>query len=284
MKKRLVTVLMLAAMLISYSATAQGIPWTGIVSTDTVQAMPGEQVKVAIRLSNNDLAIAGLEVPVKFDDTYLTLDSVSFAASFKPSAMSGVYFQENSRTVKITYIPDAFEIPLPTITATSGIIAELVFTVSPSAQPGFFPIDSVNRDTLIGSGVHLVTRINFADSTGTDTYLPEYNPGGIRILVPTAVDDEQGNSALPGDFSLAQNYPNPFNPTTTIQFAMPTAGQVQLEIFNVLGQKTTTLVNGWLSAGFHTVEFDAADFPSGIYFYRLTYSSGSLTRKMMLMK
>ncbi|MCK4461399.1 MAG: T9SS type A sorting domain-containing protein, partial [candidate division Zixibacteria bacterium] len=86
-----------------------------------------------------------------------------------------------------------------------------------------------------------------------------------------------------------QNYPNPFNPSTTISFNLPNAGQVQLSIFNVLGQKVTTLVDGQYTAGTHEVTWNGTDesgsaVGSGIYFYRITTSDFDQTKKMILMK
>ncbi len=71
-------------------------------------------------------------------------------------------------------------------------------------------------------------------------------------------------------FELLQNYPNPFNPTTTICFSLHLPSEVCLEVYNVLGQRVAILVNGTLSAGNHTVVFDAHHLAGGVYFYRIT--------------
>ncbi len=85
-------------------------------------------------------------------------------------------------------------------------------------------------------------------------------------------------------FYLEQNYPNPFNPSTSIAFALAKAGEVKLQIFNALGQKVATLVNGKMSAGQHNVTWDARNVPSGIYFYKLEAGAFNQTRKMVLMR
>ncbi len=90
--------------------------------------------------------------------------------------------------------------------------------------------------------------------------------------------------ALPKEFKLEQNYPNPFNPTTTIQFAVPSVSDVKLDVFNILGQKVSTLVNRRMEAGVHTVNFNAANLSSGVYFYRLQSGNFVQTKKMMLVK
>ncbi len=89
---------------------------------------------------------------------------------------------------------------------------------------------------------------------------------------------------LPKDFSLGQNYPNPFNPTTEINFALPSACDVSLEIYNITGQRVTTLVDEVLEAGQHSVLWDASMNASGVYFYRLSAGEFTETRKMMLLK
>lgn len=88
----------------------------------------------------------------------------------------------------------------------------------------------------------------------------------------------------PQHYSLSQNYPNPFNPTTTITYAIPVAGRVTIEIFNVLGQKMATVLDKVQMAGTYTVDITANDLPSGVYLYRLKAGSFVQTRKMILMR
>ena len=89
---------------------------------------------------------------------------------------------------------------------------------------------------------------------------------------------------MPVEFALDQNYPNPFNPTTSISFALPEAGRVTIEIFNVLGQKVENLADGQFGAGYHSVQWDATRHSSGVYFYRLTTDEFIESKKMMLIK
>ncbi len=86
------------------------------------------------------------------------------------------------------------------------------------------------------------------------------------------------------DYTLSQNYPNPFNPSTTISFTIPEKGLVQLEVFDMLGQKIETLVNSEMDAGSYDVNFTAKNLSSGIYFYRLKTNSFIQTNKMILTK
>jgi len=94
-----------------------------------------------------------------------------------------------------------------------------------------------------------------------------------------SVDDR-----LPTAFSLSQNHPNPFNPSTSIEFALPAAGQVNLSVYNMLGAKVATLVNGQKAAGRYTVSFDGSKLASGVYFYKLEAPGFSSLKKMTLVK
>ncbi len=93
-----------------------------------------------------------------------------------------------------------------------------------------------------------------------------------------------GDVETPANYSLSNNYPNPFNPSTMISYEIPTAEQVRLSIYNVLGQEVMVLVNDVQTAGAHTVQFQAGTLASGIYMYRLEAGSFTSTHKMILMK
>jgi trimeric autotransporter adhesin len=97
------------------------------------------------------------------------------------------------------------------------------------------------------------------------------------------IADESGTGA-PSGFLLAENYPNPFNPSTTIRFSVPEASSVTLEVFDLLGRRISLLTDRELSAGSHQAVWDASGFASGVYLYRLTAGSKTVTGKMMLMK
>ncbi len=116
------------------------------------------------------------------------------------------------------------------------------------------------------------------------------NGWGFCFLVkdPTVgVDDIEGN--LPREFSVSQNYPNPFNPTTTIDYSVPRKSQVNLSVYNVLGQKVATLVNQEMAAGKYRAVWDGkADsgnpLSSGIYFYKFEADNFVKTTKMVMLK
>jgi len=115
--------------------------------------------------------------------------------------------------------------------------------------------------------------------------VPTFGRGTITLEVGTAADDP----ALPWAFALEPNYPNPFNPSTQIHFSLSAGVDVRLEVFNTLGRRVATLVEGFRSAGEHTVTWDGRDIhgssvPSGVYLYRLTAGTETALRKMTLLK
>ncbi len=93
-----------------------------------------------------------------------------------------------------------------------------------------------------------------------------------------------GGNQLPDGFSLEQNYPNPFNPSTSIRYAVPANDFVNITVFDLTGQEISVLVNENKTAGNYSVEWNAANYPSGVYFYRMTTTRGSAEKKMVLVK
>lgn len=108
---------------------------------------------------------------------------------------------------------------------------------------------------------------------------------GSTVLLPTvSTSNEENISNLPQEFQLQQNYPNPFNPSTKIEYSLPQTAQVQIDVFNVTGQRVATLVNEQKSAGVHTATFDASNLASGVYLYQIQSGNFREVRKMMLVK
>jgi hypothetical protein len=93
-----------------------------------------------------------------------------------------------------------------------------------------------------------------------------------------------GTDAPKLPFTLNQNYPNPFNPSTTITFAIAQKGRVGLNVYDVSGRLVATVMDKNLDAGTHTITFNADKLATGVYFYKLSTSSGEITRKMLIIR
>jgi hypothetical protein len=106
----------------------------------------------------------------------------------------------------------------------------------------------------------------------------------MEWLSGTVGVEEDPRPAIPAQFSLSQNYPNPFNAATTIEYALPRTAAVRLEVFDILGQRVATLVDGPQLAGFHRVAWNAAGLSSGLYFARLQAGEFVETKKLTLLK
>lgn len=136
--------------------------------------------------------------------------------------------------------------------------------------------------------------LNWDNGTITEVFsgrnVQVYSGSAIQYTMPccgTALFHVQSNQ-VPSRFSLSQNYPNPFNPSTIINYQLSISSNVKLIIYDVLGREVKTLVNEKQNAGIYQVKFDGMNFPSGVYFYKLSATGGSGTfsqsRKMVLVK
>ncbi|MDF1545622.1 MAG: T9SS type A sorting domain-containing protein [bacterium] len=259
--------------------------YNGAINIDSVSAQAGESFQFGVWLSGNDISFSGMRVPMKFDNSLINIDSVSFSGSMKSvDFQAGADFSNFDGLLTITYLAN-FQDPLPVITGTSGLLATVYGHVDHGAAAGSNAlIVTVNDSISVGSGVYRWERPEVTDNSGSSSeIITNIDDGAVSVDLSTSVEDKD-ERALPASFSLAQNYPNPFNPSTVIDFSIPKAGDVKLKVFNILGQSVRTLIDGPMSAGQHTVYFDASGLPSGIYFYRLTSLAGSSTRKMALIK
>jgi len=141
----------------------------------------------------------------------------------------------------------------------------------------------------IGNGIMDGSRYRF-DSIQL-THVPDAGEKGslyfddLRVVkkVP-ATSIQHTLSNIPQQFFLEQNYPNPFNPQTNIRFGMPKSANVKIEVFNMLGQKTITLFEGYKTAGIHQIMFDGSGLPSGLYTYQIQTEEFREAKKMMLLK
>jgi len=151
---------------------------------------------------------------------------------------------------------------------------------------GFSPLENtIGTDYLdselsvLGAYAYYVTATDFSEQEGEISN--EYS-----ILI-TGLDGLSG--AIPKVFALDQNFPNPFNPTTRINYQLPIAGNVVVEVYNLRGEIVTTLVDENMQAGFHSVEWNGLtssgnQISSGVYLYRIQAGDFNKVRKMIMLK
>jgi len=132
--------------------------------------------------------------------------------------------------------------------------------------------------TLLDSGTYYYW-ITALDLMGNESIFSE-----VDSVHFTIVGIKDNLESIPSEFALFQNHPNPFNPTTIINYQIPMTSNVELSIYNLLGQKVATLVNKKQQAGSYQVEWDASNFSTGVYLYRLSAEEFTATRKLILMK
>jgi len=126
--------------------------------------------------------------------------------------------------------------------------------------------------------------IRLQDESGND--INENIKSGEAITISNASVNKLmvTGEMIPDVYALEQNYPNPFNPSTTIEFSLPEVSNVQLTIYDALGQKVTQLVNTSLQAGRYSYQWDARNVSTGVYFYELRTDNFSSIKKMMILK
>lgn len=276
--------------------------WT-VADLDTVPTLAKNAVMVTL----------GIEVTAVIDPTthvatFTAVENYNGAGGtfvFTATDPGGLSDQDTSVvTIDPVNDPPRFVAPLPPVTLVQGDSVGIPLVL-------LYPLveDVETPDSLltwsIESHPHLVPEIT-ADSVkivapltyaGTDTLTVTVSDGSLTdtadlivTVTPTGASPDltstgmDGHGNNPTKFNLDQNYPNPFNPSTTITYGIPTQTHVQIVVYNMTGQVIKTLVDGTVDSGYHTVQWDAAGVPSGIYFYSIQTPEFTQVRKCMLMK
>ncbi len=214
---------------------------------------------------------------------------------------AGLDFENGGHGVIINY--SVQNVPVELVNFSANIVGKKVElnwqTVSEKNNKGF----EIERKDAGGKGQYnLWKKIGFVEGTGTSSKLHSYkfsddpDVKGTKTIYQYRLKqiDLDGSFrysetivaeiSIPSEFTLEQNYPNPFNPSTTIKYSIPKSSNVTLKIFDVLGREIETLVNEAKKAGTYEAVFDASEFASGIYFYKLQAGSFIETKEMLLLK
>ncbi len=217
-------------------------------------------------------------------ETYTIVDG--FGAGF-----GGRYVRQEGSRVLSYYSYDSTEVTIYDFAAevgdTIGVLGDFMVILDDKRSVEFYG-RTLTEWTFCVSFAEWVTVI---DSIGL--YGVAFEPGvqiynfqgaivnGVQYGTITDIID---NRTVPAMIQLSQNYPNPFNPSTTISFSLPRGTEINLTIFNLLGEEVVTLVSGHREAGTHAVRWDATGQPSGVYFYRLQAGDFIETRKLVLVR
>lgn len=224
---------------------------------------------------DNVTAMAGMELPLEYSEGAV-LNEVTFEGTRSEGFdLKVAKIDAENNHVVIALIPMVYG-EKGQLEAGSGIIANLHFTLTdPELEKlEIVPVDDMPNHSLM-----------FVQSTQSQLISSKPEFGDIKIDLATS-----NEPTVPTVFALHQNYPNPFNPTTVVLYDLDVASHVNLEVFNVLGQKVSTLVDEFQEQGHHAVQWDGDDdsgapVATGVYFYRINAGDNKVeTKKMMLLK
>ncbi len=243
-------------------------PPQATVRFGSAQMQMGESAPIAVTLVASD-AIAGARIPVAFDSTSLTLDSVTFGSPLPSGTVSTRVDCPTGNVVTVSFDSGLF-VP------GEYLLANLYFGAR--VENALCPIDTARCDS---GGVSATLAAGGGARMAVEA--------GEVLISPTTDVGDHGGADLPTQFALHENYPNPFNLNTIITFDLPVSAEVQLEVFNILGQSVASLVKRPFPAGHHVIEWNGrgvngGELSSGVYFYRLQADDRAMVKRMVLLK
>jgi len=266
-----VIVALLAFPLVAFSAGEKLVPGKAVIADDNTVTVP-------LEVTNGD-DLVGIDIALKYSPG-VTLKEVRFENTrVDYFDLKATMLDADQRQVVIMMVPQTSMTKKPALAAGSGPVAYLVFEVNDAS------VNSIDFEPFVMEDPHHSNFFVYA-STRTGQWEQWREDPAVE---ETHVSLSASAGSLPNVYALRQNYPNPFNPSTEISFDLPKAGQVELRIFNVLGQQVRALANQAMEAGQHTIIWDGRDqggtqVSSGVYFYRLSAGAYTDTKKMMLLK
>ena len=165
-----------------------------------------------------------------------------------------------------------------------GLLHQLAMLLPPVGQPTVGSIDSSFTLDMAGA---LFNYTQIEEDRSMGMHNPRYTVGLLYLSIGklggiVSVDDLK--SDLPTDYTLSNNYPNPFNPSTTIDFTLPEQSNAKIVIYDALGNQVDVIADGVKAAGKYSVKWNASNYSSGIYFYKLEAGNFVKVQKMILMK
>jgi len=166
----------------------------------------------------------------------------------------------------------------------TGLVLQTLTTTRQLGEGNLIKEDVMSWSYSYGLGLTFQTDIDLLSLLPIQTLQLVYAKidGKEYGSIPVSVSTK--DKETPASFVLSQNYPNPFNPTTTISFDLPSRQLISLKVFDLLGREVSTIASGVLQAGSYSRQWNAANIPSGVYFYCLQAGSFNQTKKLILLK
>lgn len=232
-----------------------------------------EDQTATMQLAFNDIQAGGNEMMVVNSEIPVEIAAVELDITYNPALVS---------LGKPTAGYDASSLDIHYNDDKSGKMKVLMNFTNPFNSSNLIASGSAD---LVNIPVSAIEDVAAGDETAMRITKALLSTSTSARVIVDGID----NPEIPDHFQLSQNYPNPFNPSTTIRFSLATAERVQLDIYNILGQHVTTLVEGNLGAGEHLIEWDATDgtgrsVATGVYLYRLSTDRQTQTKKMLFLK
>jgi photosystem II stability/assembly factor-like uncharacterized protein len=265
-----------------YRSTDNGTSWSlvgllnknilSLLSDDSQTIFVGTESAGVYRSIDNGISWSFLGLP------NTTITSLSrFGVDIIAGTNSGVYKSPDNGTTWFYVGHNDRSIQDILITSGNGIYA------ATSDSGVYYSVNEGQTWTRLKSGLNHLNVTSLAIDNDGYLYVGT-DGGGVYKSTETVVGLNEENVLQPSSFQLLQNYPNPFNPTTSIQYSVSSSQFVELRVYDVLGNEIATLVNEEKEAGYHTIDFNGSDLPSGVYFYRMQAGNFIETKKMILLK
>ena len=262
--------------------------------------LPGGSVHQALRIKKSD-AISGSVSYIFLSNDGSTVQATSANPGGADIGTIGVFAGSVSWNLNVITVPiQLASLHAAPVSGGSGVLITWT-TLSEINNYGFEVQRSAQRDGgfatvpggfVPGHGTTLEPQAYKFVDAGAPAGVLYYRlkqtdlDGTVHYTDPSAVTASgiAGSADVPAAFSLEQNYPNPFNPVTTIRYALPVLTNVSLALYNALGQRVATLVDGEQEAGIHEAKLDGSELASGVYFYRIQTPQFVRTLKLEILK
>ncbi len=237
-------------------------------TNSSLMVAPGDTFWIPLNINPGDMVIGGFNASMQLDPKMFTYTGQFKMGQSMPQKSNWYVAAKSDISGTLRMAATDFSLVIAPI-SQNGTALLLQYSVNSSAKSGTSSAIVIKTQTVVDPKMHRMV---------SQTQNGQVQVSGDGVKVAT-------------QYELAQNYPNPFNPSTTIQFAVPTDSKVDIVIYNVLGQKVATLVQGTtVTAGYHNIVWNASSLSSGVYFSVMRCTSISTgqnfhaVRKLMLIK